>query len=191
MSKPKLKDPCGVLNLESYKPPTLNDPTSFESGKYTFIDSNIKYVVEYDEGERKSYIVEPSKLLVECKLYPKDSCYPNTIAINDVAMSKEKHMCSKSVAYALKVLLLEGAKENEFPFTGRVYLVIETKDACNAVNCYSHAFQMNGFQPNHREIMRFRRKHIRHNKEKFLFLFSNFTSATQKEKYDKLHQLKL
>lgn len=189
MSKPKLKDPCGVLNLESYKPPTLNDPTSFESGKYTFIDSNIEYVVEYDEGERKSYI-ENNKY-IECKLYPKDSCYPNTIAINDVAMGKQKGMCSKSVAYALKVLLLEGAKENEFPFTGRVYLVIETKDACNAVNCYSHAFQMNGFQPDVKEKINFRNKHREHKKEMFLFLFSNFTSTTQKKKYDKLHQLKL
>tara|TARA_B100000902_G_scaffold383787_1_gene423100 strand:+ start:1617 stop:1988 length:372 start_codon:yes stop_codon:yes gene_type:complete len=123
-------------------------------------------------------------------LYPKDSCYPNTIAINDVAMFKEG-MCSKSVAYALKVLLMEGEKENEFPFIGRVYLVIETKDACKAVNCYSHAFQMNGFKPNDKEKTNFRLKHREHKKDKFMFLFSNFRSATQKEKYDKLHQLKL
>ena len=184
-------DPCGIRKLRKYNPPTLNDPTSFESGKYTFIDSNIKYVIEYDEGERISYIVEPSKLFVECKLYPKDSCYPNTIAINDVAMSKEKGMCSKSVAYALKVLLLEGKKENEFPYIGRVKLIIETKDACSAVNCYSHAFQMNGFKPDVEEKINFRKKHREHKEEMFLFLFSNFTSATQKEKYDKLHQLKL
>ena len=98
--------------------------------------------------------------------------------------AKGNGLCTRAVAYLLKVLLDEAAKIKEFPYKGKVY--IASKNPCAAVNCYSHAFMINGFLPNKDEIKKFIKKSDEWNKntEEFLkFEFIKFISKSQEEKF--------
>ncbi len=100
--------------------------------------------------------------------------------------AKGKGFCTRAVAYLLKVLLDEAAKKNEFPYEGKVY--IASTNPCAAVNCYSHAFMINGFLPNKDEMEKFIK--ISHEWKKNMkmfpmlrFVFTKFISKSQEEKF--------
>ena len=82
----------------------------------------------------------------------------------------------------MKVLLKQAAKLHEYPYRGKVH--ISSNNPCAAVNCYSHAFMINGFVPDSTEIAEFREKSKRISKKSpgMDFKFYDFTSESQKKK---------
>tara|TARA_A100001015_G_scaffold291555_1_gene365878 strand:- start:5179 stop:5724 length:546 start_codon:yes stop_codon:yes gene_type:complete len=181
-----MSDPCNIFTrkIKTYKPPTLVEPTVSNSS-YQFKEKDRTYTYEYYRNEQK---VEGG-----CKYVTSDclmGVWSETfISIKDVTMMTPG-FCSKSVAYMLKVLLMESAKVNEFPYEGHVYIV--TTEACKAVNCYTHAFQMNKFEPNGMELRKFRKENNKRKKnESIYFKFTGFCSVEQKKKYDEARVLKL
>jgi len=97
--------------------------------------------------------------------------------------------CSKAVSYMIKVLLLESAKVHKYPYKGHVH--ISSSYPCHAVNCYAHAFINNGFKPDQYEMKEFYDRieflkldwHGFTYYEDFEYIFNNFRSEDQEEKY--------
>ena len=186
-------DPCNVEKLNKYKAPTLNEA---EARSYTFIDKDEEFTIEYCPTTKQAKVTE-IKIKGNKSLQIREIIGEHTLTklkIDYVYMenAKGKGFCTRAVAYLLKVLLDEAAKINEFPYEGTVY--IATKNPCAAVNCYSHAFMINGFLPNKDEMKNFMKKsdEWKKNTEKFgkdsrygslTFIFSKFISKSQEEKF--------
>jgi len=107
-----------------------------------------------------------------------------------MGQAKGSGRCSKAVSYLIKVMLLESAKLNAYPYKGEVY--ISSLQPCAAVNCYAHAFMNNGFMPDDKELKNFKEdsKNIdpkgKGMYNRFDFEFSGFFSKSQKKKYDQM-----
>jgi hypothetical protein len=112
------------------------------------------------------------------------SYYQNEVQINSVRMGETKGSgrCSKAVSYLIKVLLLESAKVNSYPYKGDVY--ISSAHPCSAVNCYAHAFMNNGFLPDKEELSSFKLQLIEQPPNPVFDFPLTFFSKSQKEKYD-------
>ena len=86
----------------------------------------------------------------------------------------------------VKGLLMESARVGKYPYKGSV--LIQSMDPCKAVNCYTHAFQNNGFEPDEMEMYYFQRGVTKwlagSQRRQFKFAFDNFISQAQKVKHD-------
>jgi len=102
---------------------------------------------------------------------------------------RDLHLCSRLVGYALKALLREAAIQHKFPYMGKVY--IESQDPCSAVNCYTHAFQLNRFLPDNEELQDFKQLESSgpNGGLDYEFTFDGFRSQTQKILHDKQEKL--
>jgi len=100
-------------------------------------------------------------------------------------------LCSRIIGYALKVLLLEAAIQHKFPYKGRVWIF--SKNPCAAVNCYTHAFQLNGFIPDISELQKFKqivRARAKPNKDDPCdYKFKEFYSVAQENLHKKSEKL--
>ena len=198
-------DPCNVLKLKTYKPKKLVDDKRPQKSAitYTFKDGFKTFTVQYfhKHKEARVRLIECDKDDGKCKEFRHDMWEDNKqmiighwtdrrIEIDLVYMGKAKGSghCTKAVSYMLKVLLLESAKKKCYPYIGRVY--ISSTRPCSAVNCYSHAFINNGFLPNKSEVKQFLNDSMNLDPDgfgmynTFDFVFDEFMSTTQKEKYD-------
>lgn len=180
-------DICGVEKLNKYEAPTLKKAVA---RSYTFIYNEYQFKIKYCPKKQEATVTEikssDDQSLKIKKIIGKH--FRTEIIIKFVYMdnAKGKGFCTQAVAYLLKVLLDEAAKKNEFPYEGKVY--IESKNPCAAVNCYSHAFMINGFLPDKDEMERFiKTSHEwEKNMKKFpllKFVFTRFISKSQLEKF--------
>jgi hypothetical protein len=189
-------DSCKTDQLSNYTKQTLQKPSLVTH--YTFTEDQKTFILGYYKEKRKAKV-----LRIQCR--KKDRCKnfyyydkseellakENVIGtwnedfmeIKMVAMGQTKgsRHCTKAVSYMLKVLLLESAKEKQYPSKGKVY--IDSDNPCRAFNCYSHAFINNGFKPDPDEVKQFRKAvtEVETNRTigRFRFTFQNFTSVQQ------------
>ena len=115
----------------------------------------------------------------------------DTVEIDLVYMGSAKRSghCTRAVGYMLKVLLKEAEKVQEYPYKGKVRIYSETP--CAAVNCYVHAFMINGFTPNDKEIENFNRVSKLSKEGEFVnFTFENFISESQEIKRNDVNNVK-
>ena len=61
--------------------------------------------------------------------------------------------CTKATAYLIKSLLLQAKKAGKVIKTAEVMLV--SNDYCAASNCYIHAFMLNNFQVDKKDVVAF------------------------------------
>ena len=195
------EDWCSLNQLEDYDPPKLQEPSSVkEKGKdriYTFKETNKKYIVKFTPERNVACV---SKIICKeendtCKDFSYDvedgyvvgSFNQKSLVIRDVAMGSTKGHCSKAVAYMLKVLMIEANNIEQYPYNGVVFLASGTQ--CAAVNCYSHAFQMNGYKPDMDEIHTFIEKNAKRTYRVFdnsiTFLFRGFLNRRQRRKFNR------
>jgi len=104
------------------------------------------------------------------------------------AAKQKPGICTRTVSYLLKVLLLESKRVKQFPYIGKVH--ISSKFPCAAGNCYSHAFQNNGFRPDPKEMEDFIKKKAS-SLGLFDFKFKNFISTVQILKQKRLLRNKI
>ena len=135
---------------------------------------NVKEVVKDTEMEKAQEVSGSFK---------RDSIEIEYVYLGEARGSK---LCTVAVSYLLKVLLMESARVGKYPYKGFVY--VESMDPCKAVNCYTHAFQNNGFEPNEEEMANFQNKVTKWlagtQRRTFRFEFENFFSEAQKGKHD-------
>jgi len=193
-------DRCHIEELAEYIPPKLVEEYLIGSGKdsliYTFDEPDKTYIIKYTPDKQKACVSK-----IKCKKKSKPNCktftyqvafqqvvgnfnFLGAVIIKNVDMGHTKGHCSKAVAYMLKVLLIEAAKLNTYPYKGIVCLASGTQ--CAAVNCYSHAFQMNGFEPNMHEMVDFleknERKEYKYDGDSICFVFNKFRNTEQRQK---------
>jgi hypothetical protein len=157
-----------VRIVKVFKIESINDNTN-ESISFSISDDNAPEVEVH-------WLVEEEKIEIKY------------VYMNGV---RPLHLCSRLVGYALKALLREAAIQHKFPYKGKVY--IESEDPCAAVNCYTHAFQLNGFLPDKGELQDFKQLESSgpNSGDYYKFTFNKFRSQTQKilhDKQDKLDQ---
>lgn len=193
-------DPCNVLKIFEYKPPKLTEAKGVDKYRggllYFFIENEKEwekngkgFAISYDANERTATVenIKCAPFNSKCKEFWKDgydhdihgTWTPEKLEIKMVFLGEAKNSghCSKAVAYMLKVLLIEAQKENEYPSKGKVY--ISSRNACAAVNCYSHAYMMNGFLPDPKEFNDFMEQSKKRFGLKMMFTFYNFVSKDQ------------
>ena len=209
------QDPCKVEKLKTYEGRKLADGKEF-STTYAFEDDTDTYILEYFHKEQKAVVRMIKRKNVDEEIdnaWLKDDSRPfyydpysvtgrrekifgewtnEMVAIEAVYMGQAKGSgrCSKAVSYLIKVMLLESAKLNAYPYKGEVY--ISSSQPCAAVNCYAHAFMNNGFMPDDEELKDFKEdsKNIdpkgKGMYNTFDFEFSGFINKSQKKKYDQM-----
>ena len=211
------EDPCKVEKLKTYERRKLADGKEF-STTYAFEDGTETYILEYFHKEQKAVVRIIKRKDADEEIdnaWLKDDSisrpfyydpYSDTgrnekiigkwtnekVVIKLVYMGQAKGSgrCSKAVSYLIKVMLLESAKLNAYPYKGEVY--ISSLQPCAAVNCYAHAFMNNGFMPDDKELKNFKEdsKNIdpkgKGMYNRFDFEFSGFFSKSQKKKYDQM-----
>ena len=209
------QDPCKVEKLKTYESRKLADGKEF-STTYAFEDGTDTYILEYFQKEQKAVVrmIKCKNVNEEMdNAWLKDDSRPfyydpysvtgrrekifgewtnEMVAIEAVYMgpAKGSGRCSKAVSYLIKVMLLESAKLNAYPYKGAVY--ISSSQPCAAVNCYAHAFMNNGFMPNDEELKSFKEDSKNIDPKgtgmynTFDFEFEEFFSKSQKKKYDQV-----
>lgn len=193
-----VKDTCRALEIKNYNPPTLDDAKEIKSSvvDYIFKEEFKTFTIRYFQEDKQAKVMKiecyNQKTGSKCKEFENDDnnqnieghWASNLIEIDLVYLGNAKGAghCTHAVGYMLKVLLKESEKLYEYPSRGKVH--IYSSKPCAAVNCYSHAFMINGFVPDSTEIAEFkeRSKQISENGDKFDFTFLDFTSESQKIK---------
>lgn len=192
------RDDCNVRAFANYKPKPLNDAVKqFVTVFYTFRDRNDKFKIKYTGDLNKSsgrayvYRIKNSHIHATFKTGTSPTAEISAswnkmdININNVYLldAAGKGLCSRAIGYLIKVLLLESAKLNHFPYMGSVHVF--TSNPCAAINCYAHGFMMNGFQPSSGEIQKFIEHYEKKKKEDTHvdFRFIHFISRSQMAKH--------
>lgn len=193
-----VKDNCRALQIKDYNPPTLDDAKEIKSKvtDYIFEEEFKTFTIQYDAKATTAKVMKiecfNQKTGSKCLQFDNNDnsenieghWTPKVVEIDLVYMGTAKGAghCTHAVGYMLKVLLKEAEKLHEYPYRGKVYL--SSNNPCAAVNCYSHAFMINGFVPNSTEIAEFREKSKRISKDKpgLDFTFYDFTSESQRKK---------
>jgi len=196
--KELVNDNCRALEIKNYNPPTLDDAKEIKSNVVDYIFEEefktftIRYFREFKEAKVMKIECFNEKTGGKCKKFEVSTdkmieghWTPSLVQIDMVFLADAKGAghCTHAVGYMLKVLLKESEKLHEYPYTGKVY--ISSSNPCAAVNCYSHAFMINGFVPDSTEIAEFneKSKQISENDGAiFDFTFYYFTSESQKKK---------
>lgn len=195
-----LVDPCKALHLVNYVPPKLEEASQINSSvvEYVFDEEYKQFIIKYFAQTKEAKIEE-----IRCVAGSKKEC--KDFQNNDEDMVIEGHWnskqieidlvymgdakgsghCTHAVGYMLKVLLREAAKQQQFPYVGKVH--VASKTFCPAVNCYTKAFMINGFTPMESELEEFRNKSIKRKNELLDFTFKDFFSESQKKKM-KIHK---
>ena len=82
---------------------------------------------------------------------------------------------------------MESKMVGRYPYKGSVYIV--SRVPCRAVNCYTHAFLNNGFEPNKGEMNEFKKEFKQWKSEEsnevFKFQFNEFFSKAQASRVKK------
>ena len=162
--------------------------------KWVFEDKLNIFHIEYDPSRRdafvtkvlckpenkrcKPFIYNPLRALRESKAIV-GKWNDTTVEIELVFLGDTAGtgICTRTVSYMLKVLLLEAKKLEKYPYVGMVH--IKTPSPCAAGNCYKHAFQNNDFRPDPNEIKAFIAKTKEKQNGKFDFTFKNFLNVSQ------------
>lgn len=202
-------DPCNTSSILLYKKRDLQGGKAETSVvRYRFEEAQKTFVVDYYRERREARVVK-----IICNKEGDEKCKPfahdllsvrsqrqtqkvvgnwnsTEVEIDNVNMGEAKGSghCSTAVSYMLKVLLLESAKEGEFPYNGEVYL--SSNNPCAAIQCYTHAFANNGFSVDKDELKKFKTISFQKiSKEKGVdgidYDLKGFFNKSQKEKYDK------
>jgi hypothetical protein len=206
-----IDDQCAVDAIADYEPKKLVEPT-VSGNLYTFEEvkeARKTFVVQYDPSGSEAFVTWIScNEKSPCQGFRnKDSDHKikgsvtgdtrgsggngehkrDTISIDMVFMGDAQGAghCSKAVSYMIKVLLIETAKMDAFPYKGEVY--ISTGSPCEAVNCYSHAFINNGFSPDAKQLKEVKER--LKGKSGLTYTFTGFRSQEQLKKYNEKHSI--
>ena len=188
-----IDDQCAVDAIADYEPKKLVEPT-VSGNLYTFEEvkeARKTFVVQYDPSGSEAFVTWIScNKKIPCQAFRnkdsdhkiKGSVTGDTISIDMVFMGDAQGAghCSKAVSYMIKVLLIETAKIDAFPYKGEVY--ISTGSPCEAVNCYSHAFINNGFSPDAKQLKAVKER--LKGKSGLTYTFTGFRSKEQLKKYN-------
>ena len=195
-----LVDPCKALHLVNYVPPKLEEASQINSKvvEYVFDEEYKQFIIKYYAETKEAKIEEITCVKgsnKKCKDFQNNDndmvieghWDSKQIEIDLVYMGSAKGSghCTHAVGYMLKVLLREAAKQQQFPYVGKVH--VASKTFCPAVNCYTKAFMINGFTPMESELEEFRNKSIKRKDELLDFTFKDFFSESQKKKM-KIHK---
>lgn len=172
----KFEDERNIFHIQYYK------SDGFEAGGYAIVQK-VECKLNKDgkkENEKcKDYIFNIATALTDEKMVSA-AWNPTTIEIEFVylgdAAKQKPGICTRTVSYLLKVLLLESQRVKQFPYIGKVH--ISSNFPCAAGNCYSHAFQNNGFRPDPKEMEDFIKKKALY-VGLFDFTFNNFINTVQ------------
>lgn len=196
-----VKDNCRALQIKDYNPPTLDDAKEVNSKvtDYIFEEEFKTFTIRYFSKTTEAKVMKiecfNQKTGSKCLQFDNNDdsetieghWTPKMVEIDLVYLGTAKGAghCTHAVGYMLKVLLKEAEKLHEYPYRGKVH--ISSSNPCAAVNCYSHAFMINGFVPDSTEIAEFREKSkkISKNKPALDFTFYDFISESQKKKMEK------
>lgn len=188
-----MTDLCNILNIKNYKPSPLTSPVSVEGNIYTFVDSEKTYKIELTWSKENSAIVYVNEITCNGCVSFKDNYQKyqyikvewnkDTIEILGVYLgdAKGQRLCSKSVAYCIRVLLMVAEKQNKYPSIGKVEIL--SKTFCAAASCYIHAFQANGFEPDDENLRRFVDKVNKRTEKRLSFVLYLYKSHNDKLKF--------
>ena len=187
-----------ISKIKEYKPKPLKPYTNYKNGEYTFIDDNKTFKIRIDiEDLDGGYDVEAIVWRIKCKgcvtfkhgnKEMEISADMNNESIQVLYVylgdAKGQRFCTKAVAYLIHALLIEAKKRGKYPYKGKVHLQSET--FCAAANCYLHAFMINGFEIDDKNINGFNDKVTRaKNRDRKLVSFVfKFINKAQREKYN-------
>ena len=195
----KILGSCEVDNFDTYKVRTLVDPSEKEVHLYRFVsgtgDEALVIELGYDVEERQAsvysitceeectHFYRNSEQYVVGDLVGKDELEIEYVDLGD---AKSSGYCTKAVSYVIKVLLIESAMVGQYPYKGSFFIL--SRVPCRAVNCYTHAFQNNGFEPNQSEMNEFKKELKKWKSEgsdrALEFQFNQFLSRAQRSKYN-------
>lgn len=172
----KFEDDRNIFHIQYYKSDGL------EAGGYAIVEKvecKVNKDGKKENKQCKDFIYTLTTALRDEQMVSA-AWNPTTITIELVylgdAAQQKPGICTRTVSYLLKVLLLESKCVQQFPYIGKVHL--SSNFPCAAGNCYSHAFQNNGFRPDPNEMEDFIKKKASH-AGLFDFTFNNFINTVQ------------
>ena len=174
---------CGLDKLSIDNHDKLTDPKKVkertEGGReYTFEENKCQFFVTYKKNRFRGWEASVNK--IKCngetlKMYilgyvadvesgdddesddesddevtSKLGIYVDTVQMYE---AKGKKLCTRSVAYMIKVLVIESKAQKIYPYLGTVHVTSE--NPCAAVNCYIKAFKLNGYDEDDSEVDEF------------------------------------
>ena len=168
---------CGLDILSIANHEELTDPKKVKElskggRKYIFEENKCQFFVTYKENRFRGWEASVNK--IKCngetlKMYilgyvadvesddeSDDEVKSKLgICVDTVQMyeAKGKGVCTRSVAYMIKVLVIESKAQKIYPFLGTVQ--VSSENPCAAVNCYIKAFKLNGYDEDDSEVEEF------------------------------------
>jgi len=184
----KFEDDRNIFHIQYYKSDGL------EGGGYAIVEKvecKLNKDGKKENNQCKDFIYTNATALRDEQMVSA-AWNPTTIEIELVylgdAAKQKPGICTRTVSYLLKVLLMESQRVQQFPYIGKVH--ISSNFPCAAGNCYSHAFQNNGFRPDPKEMEDFIKKKASYG-GLFDFTFNNFINTVQILKKKRLLRKKI
>jgi hypothetical protein len=183
---------------KTYTPPALNaiqflrpDEDDEDLHIYTVVDHGLTFTMSYDKVLTRAGLLKITKdngspLFVHLHGFEQvyvslvdNLGHMDTIEIDEVYMGNAQGtgVCTRAVAYLIKLCMMQAAKLNDWPHKGTVS--IQSENPCQAFACYTHAFAMNGFASNKDDVDGFVLAKKHQTNERLEYSLDNFLNQEQ------------